>query len=205
MKKLSLLFLSLLTVGLSLQSCDNYVTYAEQLKAEKEAIKKFISVNNIKVISTDQFYNQDSTTNVEKNEYVLFADNGIYMQIVEQGDERKAESNDEILARTLEVLIASGDTTVYTFPLTHDTFRYTSNSYQVLGQFIDYVRGGMYNAYGTQVPAGWLVPLSYVKLGSNVSTRAEVKLIVPSKMGQGDALEKVYPCFYRLTYQLPKN
>ncbi|MEG2573647.1 MAG: DUF4827 family protein, partial [Bacteroides sp.] len=84
MKKLSLLFLSLLTVGLSLQSCDNYVTYAEQLKAEKEAIKKFISVNNIKVISTDQFYNQDSTTNVEKNEYVLFADNGIYMQIVEQ-------------------------------------------------------------------------------------------------------------------------
>ncbi|MEG1546035.1 MAG: DUF4827 family protein, partial [Bacteroides sp.] len=101
MKKLSLLFLSLLTVGLSLQSCDNYVTYAEQLKAEKEAIKKFISVNNIKVISTDQFYNQDSTTNVEKNEYVLFADNGIYMQIVEQGNERKAESNDEILARTL--------------------------------------------------------------------------------------------------------
>ena len=33
-------------------------------------------------------------------------------------------------------------------------------------------------AYGTSVPAGWLVALKYVR------DRAHVKLIVPSKMGQ---------------------
>jgi len=40
------------------------------------------------------------------------------------------------------------------------------------------------------VPAGWLVALKYVR------DRAHVKLIVPSKMGQQQAMERVYPCYY---------
>ena len=51
---------------------------------EREAIKRFIEKEDIKVISFEQFQEQDSTTNVKDNEFVLFSDNGVYMQIVEK-------------------------------------------------------------------------------------------------------------------------
>ena len=53
-----------------------------------------------------------------------------------------------------------------------------------------FIKGSMRLAYGTSVPAGWLVALKYVR------DRAHVKLIVPSKMGQQQAMERVYPCYY---------
>ena len=48
----------------------------------------------------------------------------------------------------------------------------------------------MYMAYGSSVPAGWLVALTYVRDG------AHVKLIVPSKMGHQNAQRQVYPYYY---------
>ena len=45
---------------------------------EREAIKRFIEKEDIKVISFEQFQEQDSTTNVKDNEFVLFSDNGVY-------------------------------------------------------------------------------------------------------------------------------
>ena len=39
-------------------SCDNYETYGDKKAKERDAINKFISENNIKVINEDQFEDQ---------------------------------------------------------------------------------------------------------------------------------------------------
>jgi hypothetical protein len=43
MKKLTLLFVTLLCLGFMFQACDDTKTYAEQLEDEDNAIKDFIS------------------------------------------------------------------------------------------------------------------------------------------------------------------
>lgn len=60
------------------------------------------------------FYAQDSTTNVEENEYVQLA-SGVYMQIVDKGSENAADTvknNDEVLVRFMEYSILDKDTTL---------------------------------------------------------------------------------------------
>ena len=85
MKKLGILFASVFLLGLVFQSCNNGKTYAEMKEEEREAIKRFIEKEDINVISFDQFQEQDSTTNVDENQFVLFSETGVYMQIVEEG------------------------------------------------------------------------------------------------------------------------
>ena len=85
MKKLGILWMMFLGLGFYLQSCNNGKTYAEMKEEEREAIKRFIEVNDIKVINENQFASQDSTTNLAENEYVLFSESGVYMQVIERG------------------------------------------------------------------------------------------------------------------------
>ena len=68
-------------LGLAIQSCNDGKTYAELKEEERDAIQRFIELNEIKVIDEEQFEAQDSTTNVSANEYVLFDESGIYMQV----------------------------------------------------------------------------------------------------------------------------
>ena len=95
----------MMVVGLvmAFQSCDDNKTYAEMKEEEREAIKRFIELNNIKVIDEQQFEEQDSMTDVSKNEYVLFAESGVYMQVIDRGNGELLEdnTNTEILARYL--------------------------------------------------------------------------------------------------------
>ena len=86
MRKLSILWMIALGWGLAFQSCNNGVTYAELKESEREAIQRFIELNDVKVIDEDQFAEQDSTTNLANNEYVLFKESGVYMQVVERGN-----------------------------------------------------------------------------------------------------------------------
>ena len=69
--------------------------------------------------------------------------------------------------------------------------------------------GAMYQYYGSKaVPAGWLVPLTYINIGRQVSEDeeiAKVRLIVPHSQGHSDASSNVYPCFYEITYQEMRN
>lgn len=198
MKKLTLFFLTLLAFGLGFQACDNTKTYAEMLEEEKDAIKAFIRDSSITVISQSQFYAQDSTTDVNKNEYVQLA-SGVYMQIVDKGSTNPADTvkpNDLILVRFSEFNILTNKPTGVSNlndPTLVDEFRYSVTSSSIAGIF---TRGIMLY-YGQAVPAGWLVPLIYVR------DRAHVKLIVPSKMGQTDAMQSVYPCYYDIQkYQI---
>ena len=205
MKKLILLFFALLTVGQFFQACDDTKTYAEMLEEEKDAVNAFIKERKIKVISQAEFEAQDSTTNLERNEYVAFS-NGVYMQIVNKGAKSLADTfrtNNLILVRFMEVDILQNDTTTTSnvnnpYPsrnLYPDGFRYTESGLNVYGQFILEAGLGanMYGDYGTSVPAGWLIPLKYVR------DSASVRIIVPSKLGHQNAQQYVYPYFYDIT------
>ena len=46
-----------------------------------------------------------------------------------------------------------------------DEFRYTKTTNTILGQFIG--NGVMQAVYGSSVPAGWLMPLNYLRLSSS--------------------------------------
>ena len=200
MKKLTLFFMSLLFCSIAFQACDNTKTYAEMLDDEKKAISEFIKDHNIKVISQSEFYKNDSTTDTLKNEYVQLA-SGVYMQIVDKGSKMPSDTvkkNDLVLVRFMEYSIFDKDTTLTYIndPQLPDEFKYTVTSSSIAGIF---TAGYMYNYYGTSVPAGWLVPLTYVR------DKAHVRLIVPSKMGQKNAMQAVYPYFYDIRkYQIFK-
>ena len=74
-------------------------------------------------------------------------------------------------------------------PTVVDEFRYSVTSSSIAGLF---TQGYMLIYHGSSVPAGWLVALNYIRNG------AHVKLIVPSKMGQSDAMRDVHPYYYDL-------
>lgn len=201
MKKLLLLFFILLAVGFSFQACDDTKTYAEMLEEEDDAIADFINKEGIKVISQTEFFDNDSVTDVEKNEFVQLS-SGVYMQIVDKGSDNPADTvknNDLVLVRFMEYSLLDKDTTLsnLTLPYLVDEFKYTASSSSIAGIFI---QGLMYMAYSyTAVPAGWLVPLPYVR------DKAHVRLIVPSKMGHQSAMQYVYPYYYDITkYQIYK-
>lgn len=201
MKKLLLLFFILLAVGFSFQACDDTKTYAEMLEEEDDAIADFINKEGIKVISQTEFFDNDSVTDVEKNEFVQLS-SGVYMQIVDKGSDNPADTvknNDLVLVRFMEYSLLDKDTTLsnLTLPYLVDEFKYTASSSSIAGIFI---QGLMYMAYGyTAVPAGWLVPLPYIR------DKAHVRLIVPSKMGHQSAMQYVYPYYYDITkYQIYK-
>lgn len=196
MKNLTLFLFSLLFLGCMFQACDDTKTYAEMLEEENDAIKDFINERGIRVISQSEFYAKDSVT--DENEYVQLA-SGVYMNIVKKGllDNNGAltnpndtiKNNMEVLVRFMEYSILDKDTTLSNLdvPQTVDVFRYKVTSSQIAGTFTE---GYMYSYYGPTVPAGWLVPLSYIR------NYAHVKLIVPSKMGHQSAMQYVYPYFY---------
>ena len=200
MKKLTLFFLSLLAFGLGFQACDDGKTYAEMLDEEKDGINDFIKKEGIKVISQSEFYAQDSPTNVEENEYVQLA-RGVYMNIVNKGSTNLADTltqNDQILVRFSEYSLMDKKATISNLGYAEvvDEFNYRVTSSSIAGQF---TQGFMLSYYGPAVPAGWLVPLDYVRDG------ACVKLIVPSKMGHSSAMQSVYPYYYYIQkYQIYK-
>ena len=211
MKKLSILFLLVFGLGLMFQACDNDKTYAEMKEEEREAIKRFIELEGIKVISEDEFEAQDSTTNVSNNEFVLFSESGVYMQIVEKGNgEILEDGRHELLARYEEEEILDDGTTVplslntisnlYAHP---DAFILTKDGNSLSATFT--YGGAMFSTHNTTyVPTGWMIPLNYVKVGREIAGRAKVRLIVPHSEGTSTASTQVMPCYYEITYQLSR-
>jgi hypothetical protein len=190
-------------------SCSNTETYADQKNKERAAIKRYIANKNIKVIDEEQFFAQDSTTDVSKNEFVLFESSGVYMQIIRKGNGEKLKPEKDgaiVLCRFNEYnLLESDSTLILTNILQYvwlaDKMSVTSTSGTYSASFI---KGSslMYTTYGEAVPSGWLVPMPYINLGGlSEEGVAKVKLIVPHTEGQQTASSNVYPCLYELTYQ----
>lgn len=201
MKKLTFLFLALMALCIGFQACDDTKTYAEMLEDEDNAIEAFIRDSNITVISQSQFHAQDSITNLDKNEFVQLA-SGVYMQILDKGVEDKSDTvknNDVILVRFSEYDVLNKYTSYSNLDIVYmvDEFRYVVTSSSIAGIFT----GGNYmystsSSVNTAVPAGWLVPLEYVR------NKAHVKLIVPSKMGGNVGMQNVIPYYYDIKYQI---
>ena len=201
MKKLTFFFLALMELCIGFQACDDTKTYAEMLEDEDNAIEAFIRDSNITVISQSQFYAQDSTTDPAKNEFVQLA-SGVYMQILDKGVEDKSDTvknNDIILVRFSEYDVLNKYTSYSNLDIVYmvDEFRYVVTSSSIAGIFT----GGNYmystsSSVNTAVPAGWLVPLEYVR------NKAHVKLIVPSKMGGNVGMQNVIPYYYDIKYQI---
>ncbi|MBO5537871.1 MAG: DUF4827 domain-containing protein [Prevotella sp.] len=209
MKKL-LYLTTMLACALLFSACEKEQTYAKQKKRERSAINQFIADSAITVISTTQFYAQDSTTDVSKNEYVYFDATGVYMQIIRRGCGevlRDGETAQVLCRFTERNLMVGGDS----IQLTNNVLYYSSivdkmSVRNTSGTFTaSFESGLMYRTYGTaSVPTGWLVPLSFIKLGRPAKEGdeiAKVKLIVPHSQGQVLASQYVYPCHYEITYE----
>ncbi len=190
-------------------SCSNSETYADQKNKECAAINRYIINQKIKVIREKQFFAQDSTTDVSKNEFVLFESNGVYMQIIRKGTGKKLNPDKDgavVLCRFNEYNLLESDSTmiltnIFQYVWMEDKMNVTSTSGTYSASF---VKGSslMYTTYGEAVPSGWLVPMPYINLGGlNEDGVAKVKLIVPHSEGQQNASSNVYPCLYELSYQ----
>lgn len=215
-----------MTVAVAVSSCKTDESYAEQKKKERDAINSFLNrnvcilsegdtiirVGNISVISEDQFLAQDSVTRLENNEYVLFGNSGIYMQIIRKGVGPKLESGESkrVIARYVEFNIMRDSIQTRNDNLYYSTtpdIIDIANAYGTFTATFNTSNGGgaMYRTYNsTEVPAGWLVPFTYIHIGRQIQESdqiAKVRLIVPHSQGTSQARENVYPCFYEITFQ----
>ena len=212
MKKILFIMIALAAV---LSSCNDYETYGDKKEKERTAIAKFISDRSIVVISEDQFNQQGYTTNVDRNEFVKLDKSGVYMQIQRPGCGTMLQDGEStrLVCRFLEYDILQDTTTigndmpymyyggisVATLPDVISVTR-TSGSYTA-----SFESGLMYKVYqSASVPSGWLVPLSYIKVGRPQSLSeecAKVRLIVPHSQGHATASSNVNPYYYEITYQ----
>ena len=192
---------------LMITACHDTETYADQKDRERTAISQFIAKQGIKVISEEEF-KRDTITDVSKKEFVLFENTGVYMQIVRRGCGEKIKAGE-----TANVLCRFNE-----YDLLTDTLRLTNNNLSfsslpdkfavtnTLGTFTaSFISGAMRSVYSTtSVPAGWLIPLSYINIGRVTKEGeevAKVKLIVPHSQGTSYALSNVCPCYYEITYE----
>ena len=205
-------------------SCDDEETYADRREKENQQIQNFLntgvsltdtnsdtySINvpgGINVISESDFAAKGYTTDVSRNEYVLFNSSGVYMQILRKGPGKPLAEGETatVLVRYTEYDIASAyirSTNVLNSYAVMPDVMTCSNSYGTIQA--SFLSGVMKNTYDTStVPAGWLIPLKYINLGRQESEDEEVarvRVIVPSTQGQINASANVYACFYDISY-----
>lgn len=198
--------LYLIIVVFAFSSCDKTETYADQKDKERRWINAFIAENGIDVISIEDFLSDTITNNPEtgpdssKNEYVLFPDKGVYMQIVRRGTgDRIADGERKVLtARYHEYAIFNADTissNLYNTDPDIFTCMRTESVYSA-----SFTSGTMFLIYGSSVPKGWIMALPYIKPGFyNGPPSSKVRLIVPHNEGTQSAASHVSPCFYEIT------
>lgn len=210
MKKLTYLFLFVVSMML-FSACRDQQTYADQKNREHAAINKFLADSAVNVISEEQFEAQNYTTDVSKNQFVLFQSNGLYLQIVRKGTGKALKDGEHvrILCRFTErnLLTDSVQLSNVIYPLYSrfvETMDIFNKSGTMTGSF-DKKSSLMYTFYGTTtVPTGWLAPLRFLNIGrwdSADSEIAKVRIIVPHDIGQSNAVSAVYPCLYDITYE----
>ena len=191
-------------------ACSDHETYSDRKNRERNVILKYINDSSITVITEHEFKARDYKTDVAKNEYVLFAGTGVYMQIEREGCGEKLKDGETqtVLCRFSELNMMTDSV-----QLSNDVLEFASmpDKMTVMNQSGTYtatfVQGEsvMARVYGSlSVPNGWLAPFPYIKVGRPVNTDdeiAKVRLIVPHSEGQAYATNGVYPCLYTITYE----
>lgn len=230
MKDIRLLFAGLMVLACCLQSCNNGKTYAEMKEEEADAVNAWILSHDYKIISEKEFYAQDTMTN--ENEFVLFDETGVYMNIMCKGPKNAngeyrghvlKDGSYEILSRFVEIAMQTRDTPqmevgdtilanmkLYGMPsmeLFPEDYKLTISGSSYSAAFQSYRQYSMYGMYSTtSVPSGWLLPLKYLKPARTQSMDdvARVRILVPHGQGTSTASKYVYPCYYELTYNIGK-
>ncbi len=223
MKLFRCILLTALCSSVLLQSCNDDDSYADMKKREASQIRSFLAkgctvldeeegdtllhVEPINVISEEQFFANDSTTDLSRNEYVLFSNTGVYMQIVSKGIGKKLANGESatLINRYTEFNIAGDSIQSTNNSMYYETVPEMMTCKNSEGLFTaSFTQGVMATRYqSTSVPSGWLTPLTYINLGRKSAPDeqiAHVRLIVPSTEGQNDANSNVYACFYDITY-----
>lgn len=202
---------ALLAAVLAFSSCNDDVTYADQVKRERSAINAFIADSAVHVISEDEFRANGYTTDVSKNEYVLFESSGLYLQIVRKGSGKPIAPGEAatVLCRFTErnlltdSIQVSNTISPYFYRFV-ERMNVVNNSGSFTGSF-DTASSLMYRFYNsTSVPSGWLAVLPYINIGRYESADdeiAKVRIIVPHDLGQTYAIQSVYPCLYDITFE----
>ena len=219
MNRLKYLILVLLSIVMY-TSCENYETYGDKKEKERDAINRFITEQNINVISESVFKAQNETTDTVDNEYVRLDRTGVYMQIVRKGCGSKLEENKvvNVLCRFLEYNILE-DTVLLCNNRTYYLYNSSTGERIDASSYVDkmsvsrtgttitasFISGlmRMFHSSSASVPSGWLVPLNYVNIGRPENENdeiAKVRLIVPHSQGTAEASSSVYPCYYEITY-----
>lgn len=210
MKKAAFLLVALATVSICL-SCDDEETYADQKNREAKQIKEWISSHDIDVISLSEFLkdtitdNPDEGPDFSRNEYVLFEDNGVYMQIVRRGNGRiiPPDSIWRLNARFIECYVSTGDSmTTNRYQSDPDVIylKRTGDNYTA-----SFESGIMSYCYGNSVPNAWIMTFPFIRPGFlNGQSSAKVRLIVPHNQGTQQAATNVYPTFYEITISKQK-
>lgn len=212
MKRIAVICVSVLAFAASLcTSCNKDETYADQKKRENGQIEDWIKDHGIQTINMKDFLNDTITNNPETgpdkslNEYVLFPDNGVYMQIVRRGQGTTMPEGKRwsMNARYVEVYIPTGDTLTINRSYTYSemiTVERTGDKYTA-----SFTSGNMAQKYGPSVPNAWLMVFPFIKPGFlNGESAAKVRLIVPHNQGTQAAASKVYPTFYEITISTEK-
>lgn len=211
MKNLTNLLLLLLGV-MAFAACSDTETYSDQKKKEQSAINKFLTDSAVTVISETEFADQNYTTDVSKNEFVLFSSTGVYMQIVRQGSGEKIKDGEmlTVLCRFTERNLMTGYIEVSSLLSDYyssmvDQMAVTDNSGTFTGSFVSGNSALMHahSISSTSVPKGWLVPLAYIHIGrysKEDDEIARVRLIVPHDVGHINASASVIPYLYDITY-----
>ena len=205
MKKLAYILIILAVV---LTSCNDYETYGDKKEKERNAIAKFIADSSFTVITEEEFVKNGYKTDLERREFVKLDKSGVYMQIVRQGCGDNVKENETLTidCRYTEYDIINDSTMTQNvtvdFSSLPDRMTVTNSSGTFTATFIS---GCMSSIYGsTSVPAGWIVPLTYIKVGRPQTadeTCSKVRLIVPHTQGHVYASSNVMPYFYTITYQ----
>lgn len=211
-KSKGLLFLCLLLLSATVfTACRDDETYADQVKRERSAISAYLADSSVNVISEETFRNQNYTTDVSKNQFVLFESSGLYMQIVRKGTGKPIASGESarILCRYTERNLLT-DSIQVSNVISPYYYRYvevmnvSNNSGTFSGSF-EQATSLMHLFYGsTAIPSGWLAALPYLNFDRYVNADSEiakVRLIVPHDIGQSYASSGVYPCLYDITFE----
>jgi hypothetical protein len=208
MKKFVWILIGVIVV---LASCNDYETYGDQKEKERNVINKFIADSSITVISEDVFNQNGCKTDLTRNEFVRLDKSGVYMQIVRQGCGTKLQNGEtaNLVCRCWEYDIKNDTVRVITnvayTSACPDIMRVTCTSGTFTASFTKSIAYNMYYCYSSAaVPAGWLVPLTYVNVGvpqNDDDEIAKVRLIVPHSQGHTIAAQNVTPYYYELTFQ----
>ena len=195
-------------IAVVLTSCNDYETYGDKKEKERNAIAKFIADSSFTVITEEEFVKNGYKTDLERREFVKLDKSGVYMQIIRQGCGDNVKENETLTidCRYTEYDIINDSTMTQNvtvdFSSLPDRMTVTNSSGTFTATFIS---GCMASIYGsTSVPAGWIVPLTYIKVGRPQTadeTCSKVRLIVPHTQGHVYASSNVMPYFYTITYQ----